>query len=65
MEKESLFSIHDPVGVKLLSILQMKFIHLIGHRFRHDFRDDPALCVIVAINLKQQTTSSCVAFLIE
>lgn len=65
MEKESLFAIHDPVGVKLLSILRLKFTHLNGHKFRHDFRDDRALCMIVAINLKQQNTSSCVAFFIE
>lgn len=65
MEKESLFAIHDPVGVKLLSILRLKFIYLNGHKFRHDFKDDPAFCVTVAINLKQQTTSSCVAFFIE
>ena len=35
----SLFSIHDPVGVKLLMRLRLQFSHLNEHKFRHNFND--------------------------
>ena len=35
----SLFSIHHPVGVKLLVRLRLGFSHLREHRFRHNFHD--------------------------
>ena len=34
-----LFSIHDPVGVKLLTRLRLQFSHLNEHKFRHNFKD--------------------------
>ena len=39
LKQKSLFAIHDPVGVKLLSRLQLKFSHLSEHKFRHSFKD--------------------------
>ena len=37
LKQKSLFAIHDPVGVKLLS--RLKFSHLNEHKFRHNFKD--------------------------
>ena len=34
-----LFSIHHPVGVKLLVRLRLGFSHLCEHKFRHNFHD--------------------------
>ena len=39
MKQKSLFAIHDPAGVTLLSRLQLKFSHLNEHKFRHNFKD--------------------------
>ena len=39
MKQKSLFAIHDPAGVKLLSRLRLKFSHLNEHKFRHNFKD--------------------------
>ena len=39
-EKEnSLFSVYDPFGVKLLTRLRLQFSHLNEHKFRHGFND--------------------------
>ena len=38
VKQRSLFAIHDPVGVKLLSRLRLKFSHLNEHAFRHNFK---------------------------
>ena len=35
----SLFSIYDPLGVKLLTRLRLQFSHLNEHKFRHGFED--------------------------
>ena len=35
----SLFSIHDPQGVKLLSRIRLDFSHLNEHKFRHNFKE--------------------------
>ena len=37
--ENSLFSIHNPVGVKLLTRLRLQLSHLTEHTFRHDFED--------------------------
>ena len=37
LKQKSLFAIHDPPGVKLLS--RLKFSHLNEHKFRHNFKD--------------------------
>ena len=34
--ERSLFSIHDPQGVKLLSRLRLNFSHLNEHKFKHN-----------------------------
>ena len=42
LKQKSLFTIHDPVGVKLLSRLRLKFSHLNEQKFRHNFEDTPS-----------------------
>ena len=39
LQERSLFFIHDPTGVKLLTRLRLKFSHLKKLRFRHNFED--------------------------
>ena len=39
LNQRSLFSIHDPVGVKLLTRLRLQFSHLNEHKFCHNFKD--------------------------
>ena len=39
LKQRSLFSIHDPVGVKLLTRPRLQFSHLNEHKFRHNFKD--------------------------
>ena len=50
--ERSLFSIHDPQGVKLLSRLRLNFSHLNEHKFRHKLKD---------INLKSVSALSVTA----
>ena len=38
-KENSLFSINDPLGVKLLTCLRLQFSHLNEHIFRHGFED--------------------------
>ena len=38
-KKNSLFSVHDPLDVKLLTSPRLQFGHLNGHKFRHGFGD--------------------------
>ena len=38
-QKTSIFSIYDPLGVKLLTRLRLQFSHLNEHKFRHGFGD--------------------------
>ena len=35
----SIFKIHDPLGIKLLTRLRLGLSHLNEHRFRHIFKD--------------------------
>ena len=37
--ENSLYNVHDPIGVKLLSRLRLQFTHLNEHKFRHGFND--------------------------
>ena len=39
LKHRSLFTIHDPVGVKLLTRLRLQSSHLNEHKFRHNFKD--------------------------
>ena len=38
-KKNLIFSIYDPLGVKLLTRLRLQFSHLNEHKFRHGFGD--------------------------
>ena len=38
-KENSLFYIHNPVGVKLLTLLRLQLSHLNQHKFRHGFED--------------------------
>ena len=38
-KENSLFSIYDPLGVKLLTRLRLQFSHLNEHKFKHGFND--------------------------
>ena len=45
VKSRSVFSIHDPIGIKLLTRLRLGFSHLNEHKFRHNFRDTvSAMC---------------------
>ena len=39
VKENSIFGIHDPVGIKLLTRLRLNFSHLNEHKFRHNFRE--------------------------
>ena len=39
LNQRSLFSIHDPVGVKLLTRLRLQFSHLNEPKLRHNFKE--------------------------
>ena len=54
LKQKSLFAIHDPAGVKLLSRLRLKFSHLNEHKFRHDFKD--ALSAMCDCSSETETT---------
>ena len=38
-EENSLFNVHNPIGVKYLNRLRLNFSHLNEHKFHHNFRD--------------------------
>ena len=61
-KENSLFSIYDPLGVKLLTRLRLQFSHLNEHKFRHGFND--TLNPICACGNEIETTEhfSCVVF---
>ena len=54
LKQKSLFAIHDPAGVKLLSRLRLKFSHLNEHKFRHNFKD--ALSSMCGCGSETETT---------
>ena len=37
--EDSIYSIYDPLGIKLLHRLRLRFSHLHEHKFRHNFAD--------------------------
>ena len=45
-EENSLFNVHNPIGVKYLNCLKLNFSNLNKHKFQHNFRDT----VIVMMN---------------
>ena len=54
MKQKSLFTTHDPAGVKFLSILRLRFSHLNEHKFRHNFID--AISPMCDCGSKTETT---------
>ena len=54
-EENSLFNVHNPIGVKYLNRLTLNFSHLNEHKFHHNFRDTvyPLCCC----NTETETTS--------
>ena len=64
IQKNSIFSIYDPLGVKLLTRLRLQVSHLNEHKFRHGFGDTiNAMCACEA-KLKLLNTFSWVAIFI-
>ena len=61
LNQRSLFSIHDPVGVKMLTRLQLQFSHLNEHKFHHNFKDCMSPMCVAVLKEKQPVTFSCVA----
>ena len=59
--KSRLFSIYDPIDLKILTKLILKFSYLNEHKFHHFFRNAESQCVTVVLILKQLGTFSCVA----
>ena len=54
-DQNSIFDVHNPIGIKLLNRLTLHFGHLNEHKFHHNFRDavnPPCLC-----NAETETTS--------
>ena len=46
--ERSLFSIHDPQGVELLSRLRRNFNHLTEHKFRHNLQECvSSMCIVI------------------
>ena len=56
----SFFSTYDPLGIKLLTRLRLKFRHVNEHKFKYNFVET-VLCVDVMVRLKILNTSSSVA----
>ena len=54
LKQKSLFAIHDPAGVKLLSRLRLKFSHLNEQKLSHNFKD--ALSPMSGCGSKTETT---------
>ena len=61
LKQRSIFLIHDPIGVKLLARLRLKFSHLNEDKFRHNFKVLKPPCGTVMLILKQSDPFSCVA----
>ena len=53
-KENSLFCIYDPLGVKLLTRLRLRFSHLNEHKFRHGFSD--TINPICACRTETETT---------
>ena len=62
LKQKSLFTIPDPVGVKLLPRLRLRFSHLNEHKFCHNFKD---VLSAMVLKLKRQTTFSCIVRVLQ
>ena len=65
MNQRSLFSIHDPVGVKLLTRLRLQFGHLNDQKFRHNFKDCLSLMCDCGAETETTVTFSHVAIFLQ
>ena len=54
LKQKSLFGIHDPAGVKLMSRLRIKFNNMNEQKFRYNFQD--ALSPMRDCDSKTETT---------
>ena len=59
LNQRSLFLIHDPVGVKILTRLRLQFSHLNEHKFRRNFKN----CVIPMCDYGAETETTSHFFL--
>ena len=59
LNQRSLFSIHDPVGVKLLTRLWLQFSYLMNTNFLIISKTVRVPCVIVVLKQKQPVNFSC------
>ena len=53
--QNSIYNIHDPVGIKYLTRLRLGFSHLNEHKFRHNFQD--CLNPLCSCGLEVETTN--------
>ena len=63
--QNSIYNIHDPVGIKYLTRLRLGLSHLNEHKFRHNFQDylNP-LCSCIVLRSRQLTIISRIAIVI-
>ena len=52
--EDSVYNIHDTLGIKLITRLRLSFSHLHEHKFRHNFRD--TLNPMCACSIEPETT---------
>ena len=53
--QNSIYNIHDPVGIKYLTRLRLGLSHLNEHKFRHNFQD--CLNPLCSCSLEVETTN--------
>ena len=53
--QNSIYNIHDPVGIKYLTRLRLGLSHLNEHKFRHNFQD--CLNPLCSCSLQVETTN--------
>ena len=56
--ENSISSIYDPLGIKLLHRLQLSFSHLREHKFRHNFAD--TVNPLCSCYLETESTEYCI-----
>ena len=53
----SICNIHNPLGVKYLTRLRIRFSHVKGHEYKHNFQDLHIQCAVAVVILKQRFIS--------
>ena len=53
--ENSIFDVHNPIGIKLLNRLRLNFGHLNEHKFCHNFQD--TVNSLFLCNTETETTS--------